>query len=159
MQCGNPRDVIFISALCRREYSGPEGTGYQTRTDPSRAQHLTALTSRCASRVEGRSARKGHQSNSKTTEKISNCKIGRFGCNSRQRQTSPFLSRRQKTVMFVVGPRCAGFARPGGPRAALLQNSEMDLITSRPFASRSQAHGHGAFGRPAGAMTRETKQI
>eukprot|EP01043_Picozoa_sp_COSAG02_P020245 COSAG02_NODE_994_length_15358_cov_42.651812_9_plen_103_part_00 len=34
--------------------------------------------------------------------------------------------------------------RPGGPVSALLQNSEIDLFTHSPFASRPLTHSHGA---------------
>ena len=34
--------------------------------------------------------------------------------------------------------------RPGGPVPALLQNSEIDLFTHSPFASRPLTHSHGA---------------
>jgi len=61
-----------------------------------RAQHSTATTCRCASRVEGRSARKGH-SQKQNLKKINICNIGRFGCNSRQRLFSPLGAPRRRS--------------------------------------------------------------
>lgn len=66
--------------------SGEHGLSESIRITP-RAQYSTATTCRCASRVEGRSARKGHsQKQMPSNWKETNiCNIGRFGCNSRQR--------------------------------------------------------------------------
>ena len=70
--------------------SGEHGLS-ESITNTPRAQHSTATTCRCASRVEGRSARKGHsQTQMPSNWKETNiCNIGRFGCNSRQRLFSP----------------------------------------------------------------------
>ena len=54
----------------------------------------------------------------------------------REQRRHPAISHRNRCARTVK--------RPGGPVPALLQNSEIDLFTHSPFASRPLTHSHGA---------------
>ena len=54
----------------------------------------------------------------------------------REQWRHPTISHRNRCARTVK--------RPGGPVPALLQNSEIDLFTHSPFASRPLTHSHGA---------------
>ena len=65
----------------------------------------------------------------------------------REQRRHPAISHRNRCARTVK--------RPGGPVPALLQNSEIDLFTCHPFASRPLTHSHGApFGGALRARSR-----
>ena len=66
----------------------------------------------------------------------------------REQRRHPAISRRNRCARTVK--------RPGGPVLALLQNSEIDLFTHSPFASRPLTHSHGA---PFGGALRARPHI
>ena len=83
MRGGAARRAILKPPGALLFQSGPESTGYHNRKISLPCSTFDRPTCRCASRVEDRSAREGSK---KTPTEIKNSwKIGRFGCNSRQR--------------------------------------------------------------------------